>query len=211
MKNACPFQDSQTICLSAPWPVARSLHWFSYEPAYTQMAVAVSSVAFWPLGSSAIQLLQDFPVCLSKALISYSLIKRLVRALCTPNTQILGTSKNTGAQKSSLASQGLLNEAHSFQSSNQGCPVLLKQKLPTCHFSHIPSLSNSQTPQTVYRFRFLCFWAFAHVVPLDQNIPSVKTLPRLVRLQLSLNSTAAGLYWTLEPGRPGLSLDFAAC
>lgn len=108
------------------------------------------SVASWPSGSSAIQLLQDFPVCLSKALISYSLIKRLVRALCTPNTQILGTNKKTGAQKSSLASQGLLNEAHSFQSSNQGCPVFLKQKLPTWHFSHIPSLSNSQTPQTVY-------------------------------------------------------------
>lgn len=107
------------------------------------------SVASWPSGFSAIQLLQDLPVCLSKALISYSLIKRLVRALCTPNTQILGTNKKTGAQKSSLASQGLLNEAHSFQSSNQGCPVLLKQKLSTCHFSHI-SLSNSQTPETAH-------------------------------------------------------------
>lgn len=107
------------------------------------------SVASWPSGSSAIQLLQDLPVCLSRALISYSLIKRLVRALCTPNTQILGTNKKTGAQKSSLASQGLLNEAHSFQSSNQGCPVLLKQKLSTCHFSHI-SLSNSQTPETAH-------------------------------------------------------------
>lgn len=81
----------------------------------------------------------------SKALISYSLIKRLARALCTPNTQILGQIR-TLELRNPPASSCLLKHTL-FSQAVKAVQSYRNKPSPLSLFTHT-FLSSSQTLQT---------------------------------------------------------------